>query len=189
MRLVARLIVVALAAVTILGCSASAKPSLPYVEVSTATIDVGDAIPSPTEAVVVRVSGALTNTNDGDALVLDLATIEQMGVVRYLVHDPWLDEDLEFSGVLLSTFLDVLGASPEAQAVHFVAIDDYAVDITVEDIRRWPILLATRTNGAPMSLEDKGPTRVIFPYDQVAEIDQLLYKDLWIWQIAEIEVR
>jgi hypothetical protein len=38
-----------------------------------------------------------------------------------------------------------------------------------------------------MSIEDKGPTRVVFPAHP--DIDELSSKDLWIWQLKTIEVR
>lgn len=178
---------VVLCAALAAGCSsAPAKPA--YFEITAATIADSDPLPAPTGDVVLTVGGAISKSTGDAPVELDLATVERLGLVRYVVHDPWLDEDIEFSGVLLSAFVDAVGASPDATTLKFLAIDDYEVEIAIEDVRRWPILLATRTNGKPMQLEDKGPTRVVFPYDQFPEIDQLAYKDLWIWQISSITV-
>jgi hypothetical protein len=184
-RSVARLLLIGGLIVT--ACS-SPPAQLPYVEIASATIAASDPLPAPSGKVAMAVGGAVSKINEGGAIELDLATIEQMGLVRYVVHDPWLNEDLEFTGVLLSAFIDAVGASPNATTLKFRAIDDYEVEIAIADIRRWPIMLATRTNGQLMTLEDKGPTRVVFPYDQFPEIDQLVYKDLWIWQISSITV-
>lgn len=173
--------------VALTACSAPAAQQ-PYVEVSAATIAASDNVPSPNGDVVVTVAGAVSKSNSGSSIELDIATLEAMGLVKYSVHDPWLNEDLEFTGVLLSAFIDAVGVSPDATTLRFHAIDDYEVDLSIADVRRWPILLATQTDGQPMGLEDKGPTRVVFPYDQFPEIDQLTYKDLWIWQITSITV-
>lgn len=179
--------IVLLGALAVGGCGTA--PVDKYVEIAPATIHPGDPIPPASGDVVLAVSGAIAGGAGATPIELDLATIEQMGLVRYVVHDPWLDEDLEFSGVLLTTLLDVMGASPEATTLGFTAIDDYQVEIAIADARRWPIMLATQTNGQPMDLEAKGPTRVVFPYDQYPEIDRLVYKDLWIWQLTTVEVR
>jgi hypothetical protein len=184
-RSVSRLL--AICCVALAACS-SQPAEAPYVEVAAATIASTDELPAASGDVVITVDGAVSKSNRGGAIELDLATIEQMGLVRYVVHDPWLNGDFEFTGVLLSAFVDAVGASPDATTLKFRAIDDYEVELALADVRRWPIMLATRTNGAPMTIEDKGPTRVVFPYDQFPEIDQLTYKDLWIWQISSITV-
>jgi len=63
------------------------------------------------------------------------------------------------------------------------------VNISVADIQKWPILLALQTNGEYMTVEFNGPTRIIFPFDDYKEIDQVAYKDLWIWNIKAMEIQ
>ena len=79
------------------------------------------------------------------------------------------------------------GVSPSAKNIHMVGLYDYSVDISVNDIERWPILLATRTNGAHMDIESAGPTRIIFPYHSYS-IDPVTYNDFWIWNLASMEI-
>ena len=110
-----------------------------------------------------------------------------MGLSRYKSHDPWLEQDLEFTGVLITDLLKATGASADATTLHITALDDYEVDVSIADTKRWPVMLATMTGGSRMSIEDKGPSRIVFPSD--ASIDALAYKDLWIWQLKSIEVR
>lgn len=188
MRLIVGLLMV-LVSVIAVGCAgpSAARPS--YVEVSAASIGLDDQIPPPTGDVILTVTGALTKANMDGGVAFDMATLEQLGLVRYTVQDPWLDERIEFTGVLLSSLAEAVGVRPEATILHFVALDDYAVDISIADIERWPVLLATQSNGSHMPVDEMGPTRVVFPYDQFPEINHLAYKDLWIWQVSAIEVR
>jgi hypothetical protein len=179
----------ALVLVTLAACGSGVAAKAVYVDVATETIHVGDPIPAPTGDVVLTVSGDIAKANAGSTVRLDLATVEQMGLVKYTVLDPWLDASHEFTGVLLSDFLDTIGVSAASAHLHFVAIDDYEVEISVADVRKWPVLLATKMDGQPMSIADKGPMRVVFPYDQYPEIDRLAYKDLWIWSLESLEVR
>jgi hypothetical protein len=173
---------------TLAACGGG-EQSAPYETVSSATLTAGEAIPAPTGDAILTVSGDISNTNSGDTLVFDLATLEELGLVKYSVNDPWLNSNISYTGVLMSKLLEVAGASESATTAHFTAVDNYQVDIAIADIQKWPILLATRSNDALMALEAGGPTRVAFPYDQYDDIDQLTYKDSWIWSITEIEIR
>jgi hypothetical protein len=170
------------------ACTSSPAAPTAYASVSPGTIEPGDAIPAPADAPILTVTGAISAHNDGSEVALDMATLESIGLVRYAVDDPWLAARHEYTGVLLADLLDTLGAATTATTVTITALDDYQVDIDMADIRRWPILLATASDGARMAVADKGPTRIVFPYHAYPEIDQLTYKDLWIWQLATIEV-
>jgi hypothetical protein len=160
-----------------------------YETVAPATLTAGDTIPAPSGDPILTISGDISHTNSGDTLVFDMETLEKLGLVKYAVNDPWLNSNISYTGVLMSKLLEVVGAADSATTVHFTALDDYQVDITIADIQKWPILLATRSNDALMALDAGGPTRVAFPYDQYDDIDPLTYKDSWIWNISEIEIR
>lgn len=177
------LVVLVLLALAV-GCSSS-----PYERVSSATLGAGAAIPAPAQDAVFTVSGNFTAKNAGATLALDLPTLEKFGLVKYKVNDPWLNANNEYTGVLVSDFLQTIGASPDAQTLHLVAIDDYTVELKISDLKKWPILLATQTNGKYMSIADKGPTRIIFPYDISPDLDKAAYKDFWVWSIKSMEVR
>ena len=67
--------------------------------------------------------------------------------------------------------------------------DDYAVDVPLEDIKKWPVMLATRSDGKYMSIENSGPTKIVFPYHAYPEIDEDIYKVLTIWNLRDVEVQ
>ena len=177
----------ALALVSILafaGCGSATPPA--YARVTDSSLATAQPIPAPTGAATLTMTGRIAATNAATGVELDLATIERMGLIRYTVRDPWLEQDLEFTGVLVTDLLAAVGAASDATSLKITALDDYQVDISLADLKRWPIMLATQTGGAPMSIEDKGPTRIVFPADP--GIDTVRYKDFWIWQIKTIEV-
>lgn len=173
------------------GCSDSSSPATPAASasptpVAEAAITPGDAVPAPSGKVVLTLRG-VPNTNVGRTLQFDLATLEQLGTVSYAVDDRQaLGRTVTFSGPLLRTVLEVAGA--EGSTVHAVALNDYAVDIPVSDATEMPVMLATRADGEEMSVEDYGPTRVIYP-DSLVDLDPALYDPRWIWQLRTIEVR
>jgi hypothetical protein len=165
------------------------EEAAPYETVAPTTIEAGDDIPNPTGDVILTISGDIAMKNSGDTLVFDMETLEKLGLVKYSVNDPWLNSNVSYTGVLMAKLLEVAGASASATTVHFTALDDYQVDIAIADMKKWPVLLATRSNDALMALDAGGPTRIAFPYDQYDDIDQLAYKDSWIWNISEMEIR
>lgn len=165
----------------------SSSPS--YETVTSASITPGDAISAPTGDVILTMMGDIDVTNSGATLQLDMPTLESFGLVKYTVKNPWSAATNTYTGILISDLPEAVGASAAATSLYFTALDDYEVEISLDDAEKWPILLATRVNGEYMDIENSGPTRVIFPYDTFPDIDQLAYKDLWIWNIKSVEFR
>jgi hypothetical protein len=116
-----------------------------------------------------------------------MPTLERLGLAEYSVQDPYRLEEVTYTGVLMSDLREYLEVSESSENFHIVALDDYRVDLSFADVERWPILLATRSDGEYMSLENSGPTRIIFPYDSF-KIDPVRYNDLWIWNIDTMQV-
>ena len=172
----------------LVGCGQNA--SLAYAKIAPAGINIGDQIPMPTGDIILRVSGDVSQTNDNGSLSFDIATLEQLGLVEYTIADPWQNhEDVTYTGVLMSDLLEYAGMSDTATNVHMVALDEYAVDISIADMKKWPVLLATRTNNEYMDVESSGPTRIVFPFQAHKEIDEDTYKVLMIWNLRDIEIQ
>ena len=68
------------------------------------------------------------------------------------------------------------------------AQDDSTETIAVDDIEKWPILLATRSNDAHMSIRIAGPTRIILSYHNY-DFDWETYNGYWIWNLATMEIK
>ena len=59
----------------------------------------------------------------------------------------------------------------------------------MEDFANYPVILATRLDGAEMSVRDKGPIFVIYPFDDAPELNNETYFGRSAWQVKSIEVR
>ena len=57
---------------------------------------------------------AIIEVND-DTLAFDMSTLEKLRLVKYEVDDPWLQEEVTYTGVLLSDLLEVAGAPGRGQ--------------------------------------------------------------------------
>jgi hypothetical protein len=170
----------------LVACSGPEASDLSY-EVQP-SINPGDPIPAPSGEVILTITGNVSVTNAGDALELDMPTLEQLGLVKYSVLDPYLNAETTYTGLLMSDLAKVLGVTGPEAVFRFVALDDYQVDLTLDQFQKWPILLATRANDEYMTIENSGPTRIIFPYDTYPDLNPVRYNDYWIWNIASIEV-
>lgn len=158
-----------------------------YEIVALASINPGDEIPTPSGDVVLIVSGDVAAINVGDTIQFDMNTLEKLGLVSYEVSDPWLQENITYSGVLLSDLLEVANASDTMTEVFATALDGYAIPIPVSEIEAWPILIATQSNGAHMTIESSGPTRIIFPYNRHDNITNA--RNMSVWNLESLDVR
>jgi len=73
--------------------------------------------------------------------------------------------------------------------LHVVALNDYAVDVPVEDLRKWPVILAIRKDGREIAVRDKGPIFIIYPFEQDASLYNEKVFARSAWQVKSIEVR
>jgi hypothetical protein len=182
-----RMMFVSLVLIALLLAACGGQPATPaYDVVAPASVSQGSPVPAPTEDVILTVTGAITNKNAGDTLEFDILTLEKLGLVKYTVSDPWENEEVTYTGVLLSELLAVAGVPDSATTVHVVALDDYAADIPISEVEAWPILVATQADGEYLTVDYNGPTRIIFPYDTYSDITAARNMSVWNNKLLEI---
>lgn len=115
------------------------------------------------------------------------AELEHLGSYRLHTASFWYEGRRVFEGPL---FRDVLKAAgiDQVKAVRITAHDDYSQIIPQQDWLEWPTLIATREDGKPLSLKDKGPYRLIYPQNMNPELENIRYRPRWVWVIRTIEV-
>lgn len=145
------------------------------------------ALPPPTGEPVLTVTGAIRTANDGDRAVLDQALLEGLGMATIRTTTSWTDGVVEFTGPTVASVLDAVGAN--GRTLHAVAVNDYAVDLDADELRRYGAILAMRQDGRQLSLRDKGPLWVVLPRDQHPELMDEANNSKWIWQLRTIDVR
>ncbi|MEO3936325.1 molybdopterin-dependent oxidoreductase [Dermatophilaceae bacterium Soc4.6] len=157
-----------------------------YRVVTASSLTRTQSLPVPTGPVVLTISGRLGAGVKGPVR-LDLAGLEQLGLVEYSTMDKQAEgRRATFRGVLLRRLLSAVGAG-SATTLHTLAVNDFAVDIPVSDASAYPVLLATRVDGARMPVDHYGPVRVIYPTDGT-DLDSTVYDPRWIWQLTSIVV-
>ncbi len=137
--------------------------------------------------VVLTISGAIENAPDDGAMALDMQALEALGSIEFDTSTIWIEGKTRFVGTPLRTILEHAGATGDT--IEAVALNDYKIDIPIDEIgERFPIV-AYKKNGKPMSPRGKGPLWIVYPYDfgPVFQTDVIYSRS--IWQLNRIAVK
>lgn len=140
---------------------------------------------APTGRVLLTVSGAIENVNQGETAVFDLALLEGLDWQDITTFTHYTEGPQRFRGPTLASLLEVLGV--REGTLRAVALDDYAIKIPIEDLAKYDILLAMEHNGERMRVRNRGPIWVIYPAASPGDIVQEHISHS-IWQLTSIEV-
>lgn len=145
-----------------------------------------DTLPAPTGEVLLTVTGAIGGGQSDDRAEFDLAMLEGLGTVTIETTTIWTEGDQSFEGVPVARVLAAVKA--RGVTLKASAINDYSVDIPVAEIDGDFPIIAVRRNGEAMSIRDKGPLWIVYPYDaDDAYRTETIYSRS-IWQLDRIEV-
>lgn len=145
-----------------------------------------EGLDAPSGEILLTVSGAIAVTNDGDTAQFDIDMLRSLGETSFTTSTPWTDGQQTFTGVTLKALLEALEL--ESGTLSATAINDYAVDIPVSDaVENGPIIAYLR-NGETMSVRDKGPLWIVYPYDSREDYRAEVIFSRSIWQLDRIVV-
>jgi hypothetical protein len=143
-------------------------------------------LPSPEGVVVLTITGQIENLNADGAANFDLAMLSAVEQRDTVTQTPWHEGTPTFSGPLGTALLEAVGASGET--LRITALNDYVVELPIEDLLEYPVIFATHLDGEPMSVRDKGPLFLIYPFAEYPELFNEVQFSHSIWQIRLIEV-
>ncbi len=144
-------------------------------------------LPQPEGNVILTVSGSIGSTTDGDVARFDRQMLEELGMTTVETATPWTEGVTRFEGVPARRLLEAVGAT--GSSVFATALNDYAVEIPVSDFMQHNVILAIKMDGKYLSVRDKGPIFVIYPFDSEPELRNDVIYDRSIWQVNRIEVQ
>lgn len=118
---------------------------------------------------------------------LDLAALDALPQGGFATRTPWFDGARRFTGVSGAALVAAFGArGTEAVAT---ALNDYSVTIPLADFTAAGLILATRLDGEPLSVREKGPVWVVYPFDAEARLRSEVFYSRSIWQLRRLEFR
>jgi len=146
----------------------------------------GSALDAPKGPGVVTFKGLITQKNRGDTAVLDAAMLDKLKTYTVKTVTPWYTGAQTFDGPSLADVLKLVGAT--GKTLKIIALNDYAIDVPLEDAALYSPILARRIGGVALTPRDKGPLFLVYPYDSKPELSTEKFYARSAWQIAVIEV-
>ncbi|MGB0629679.1 MAG: hypothetical protein ACPGRZ_03210 [Alphaproteobacteria bacterium] len=152
----------------------------------------------PKDAVVLTITGNIAQTNRGPfvkkresfigyhersftrAAEFDRAMLDDLGTHRaYIEYDGWA-EPVRFEGPRLTDVLKAVGWT--GMKITTLALDGFGTAIEKRDIEAHNWILATRGNGKPFGIGQRGPLWLVFdpPGDRPASEQE---EGKWPWAI------
>lgn len=121
-----------------------------------------------------------------EPIELSIEALDLLEQVEFKTTTIWTDGEVTFSGVPLKVLLNHFEANGET--VEMTALNDYAVTMPFADLEDNAPIVATRMNGELMSVRDKGPYWVVYPYDRDAKYQNETVYSRSIWQLNRLKV-
>ena len=137
---------------------------------------------APVTGPILTISGKIRASN----AVFDMPSLVAFGLSGFQTDTPWYKGKTSFQGVLLDVLMRHVGCY--GTMVRAYALDDYFVEIPVDDFRLYGTLLAVKRDGDYMPIDDKGPLWVMYPFDSRSVLQQNLYYGRCVWQLQQLEV-
>jgi len=145
------------------------------------------ALDAPAGKVLLTVSGELQQRNTADGAAFDQAMLEKLPQRSFSTKTPWYPEPRKFTGVLLRDLLAAVGG--RGKTIKAIAINDYRVDIPVEQAQRHELMVAYLLDDKPMPVREKGPLMLMYPFDSQPELRSALNYSRAVWQLKALELR
>jgi hypothetical protein len=118
--------------------------------------------------------------------MLDMAMLEALAQQSFTTKTPWFKQARKFTGPLLRDVLSLVGA--QGTTLRIAALNDYRIDVPSDDTRRFDVLLARLIDDKPITVREKGPLFMIYPFDSDAALRNPLYYSRSVWQLNSIDV-
>ncbi|TDO96959.1 molybdopterin-dependent oxidoreductase [Marinomonas balearica] len=160
---------------------------LTYLSVFSAVISMNAfALDTPEGKVLLTITGNISEKNTPTSAEFDLDMLREIGFEDQVTNTPWTDGINTYTGPRLKAILDAVGASGNDMVV--TALNDYSAIVPVADAEKHNVLLALMSDGEMLSVRDKGPIFVIYPFDDDPSLNNEVIQNRSVWQVKSIRV-
>jgi hypothetical protein len=146
------------------------------------------ALDAPKGKVVLSITGRIGKPNAGDRVDFDMEQLAALPQQSFTTATPWFKQPMKFTGPLLRDVLAAAGANG-GTTLTAVALNKYKVDIPAEDARLHRMVLARLLDDKPMSVREKGPLFIVYPFDDDRALQSERYYNRSAWQLRTLEVK
>ena len=135
---------------------------------------------------ILTISGDIEQLEGGVSVVFDRAALMALSATTFETSTIWTDGVHSFTGVSLQALALEMGVSDGWFLA--TAINDYTVKIPMIDAVEGGPIIAYLMDGNEMSIRDKGPLWVIYPYDLNVDYRSEVIFSRSIWQLNRLEI-
>lgn len=144
-------------------------------------------LPAPQGPSLLRVSGNISHTNQADAAHFDRELLAMLPRHELETSTSVTDGVKHFEGFLMRDLLEWVNA--KGVRVAAIALNDYLIEIPIEDFYHYDVLVADTMDGVPLTSRDKGPLWIVYPRDAHRELQDIRYDYRWVWQLHRLEIQ
>ena len=144
------------------------------------------ALPDLVGPVILTVTGLDPQAFAGGSVALDIGRLRAIGTAEIVTSSIWTEGTHRYKGVMLRDLVDFLAIGPFILRFH--ALNDYAVEVPAGEATEAAPILAYEMDGTAMTVRDKGPIWVMYPFDDGAEYRTDTLYSRSIWQLDRIDV-
>ncbi len=149
-------------------------------------VNTAMALEAPQKETILVVSGNIAVTNGPGVAYFDSDMLDRLPQHEFTTSTPWYSEPRTFRGPLLRDLLSLLNAS--GTRLYITALNEYRAQLPVSDTAKYDVILACRINGHPLRVRDRGPTFIVYPFDQDPDLKSETYYNRSVWQVKRIHV-
>ncbi len=140
----------------------------------------------PTGTVILTVNDKSKAAQTPVSVRFDAAMLNSLPQTSFITKTPWYKDPVKFDGPRLKDVLEALKVNGEKLTA--TALNDYKVAIPLADAVKYGAMLALRMDGKVLSVRDKGPVWLIYPFDAHPELNNTTYFSRAIWQLSSITI-
>lgn len=144
-------------------------------------------LPKPTGPVILTVTGNISNINTEEKTAeFDREMLMNLDVIEQQTLTPWSEGVDSYKGPLLRSLMAAVGVNSGTLIV--TALNDFSAVVPVQDGKDYNVMLAMDINGKPMSVRNKGPIFLLYPFSDAPSLNNEVIYNRSVWQIKLINV-
>lgn len=161
-------------------------PQPPMADAAATQGTAAPVVSAPTGEVVLTIKGGPNAASETINIAFDIDGLKALPVTTFSTTTMWTEGVKKFEGVELKTLLSMLKV--EKGTLSATAINDYRIEIPVAEIEPGGPMIAYMMDDAPMSVRDKGPLWLVYPYDSDPKYQSEVVFSRSIWQLNRLEI-
>lgn len=142
---------------------------------------VASGLPSWADEVVLTI-----NEDSDKPVALTFDDLQALPVTSFETTTIWTQGSRKFTGVALMDLMSELSLS--ATTLRAKALNDYSIEIPATDAVENGPIIAYFVDDERLSVRDKGPLWIVYPYDQDKRYQTEIFYSRSIWQLDRIDL-